>query len=217
MKLYAIVGSPNCRKALAVISHLGIKVDIQYLDFFAGDLAAPDYAAINPNRMVPALRDGDFVLWESNAIMQYLADKMPANTLLPKEARSRADILRWQCWELAHYNKAFGILSFEMVAKPNFLKQSPDQELVTRAQRDLARYAPVLDSHMKGRRYAVGDTITLADYALIHLESFKDAIPFDWTPYQHLNAYYERMRATSHWTKTAPPRPDAIGRRPDAA
>lgn len=217
MQLYYIVGSPNCRKVHAAVNHLGIKVDIKYLDFFAGDLAQPDYLGINPNGMVPALRDGGFTLWESNAIMQYLAEKAPGNTLFPKDAKTRADIARWQCWELAHYNKAFGTLAFETVAKPNFMKTDPDQELVRWAQRELARHARVLESHMKGRQYAVGDGITLADYSLIHVEPFKEAVPFDWSAYPNLNAYYDRMRVVPHWAKTAPPSPGAIGRRPQAA
>ena len=217
MKLYYIVGSPNCRKVHAVINHLGIKAEIEYLDFFAGDLKTPDYLGINPNGMVPALRDGDFALWESNAIMQYLADKAPGNTLFPKGEKTRADIVRWQCWELAHYNKAFGTLAFETVAKPNFMKMDPDPGTVNWAKRELARFAPVLDSHLKGRAHVVGDSITLADYSLIHVEMFKEAISFDWSPYPNLNAYYERMRAVPHWAKTAPSSPEALGRRPNVA
>ena len=121
------------------------------------------------------------------------------------------------CWELAHYNKALGTLAFETVAKPNFMRVEPDAGRVRIAQEDLARFAPVLDSHLKGRRHAVGDCITLADYALIHLEAFQSMVPFDWSPYPHLNAYYEHMRAVPHWAQTAPPSIDAIGRRPQRA
>jgi glutathione S-transferase len=217
MELYNVVGSPNCRKVLAVINHLGIKVDIEYLDFFAGDLATADYGAVNPNRMVPALRDGNVTLWESNAIMQYLADKAPGNTLFPRDPGARADVVRWQCWELAHYNKAFGLLAYESVLKPNFLKQETNRPVVQWAQHELARFAAVLDAHMKGRQYVVGDGITLADYSVAHVEAFKEAVPFDWNPYPHLNTYYDRMRAAPHWAATAPPSPEATGRRPKAA
>jgi glutathione S-transferase len=74
MKLHYVVGSPNCRKVHAVINALGLQVEFAYLDFFRGDLRGADYLAMNPNAMVPVLVDGDFVLTESNAIMNYLAD-----------------------------------------------------------------------------------------------------------------------------------------------
>jgi len=214
MKLYAVVGSPNCRKVWAVIDHLGLKVDTEYCDFFTGELRSADYLGINPNGKVPALVDGPLQLWESNAIMQYLADQTPGQTVFPNDSRTRADITRWQCWELAHYNKALGVLSFETVAKPGFLGLPPDAALAAWGASELSQFAPVLDAHMKGRRYAVGDTITIADYSLIHLEPFKAAVPFDWSPYPHLNEYYERMADVSHWAKTAPPSREAIGRRP---
>ena len=67
MKLYAIVGSGNCRKVQATTSSLGMDVDIEYLDFFAGDLTRPEFLALNPNGRVPTLVDDDFTLWESNA------------------------------------------------------------------------------------------------------------------------------------------------------
>jgi glutathione S-transferase len=217
MKLYYVVGSPNCRKVHATISHLGTRLEMEYLDFFRGDLRKPEYLRLNPNGKVPTLRDGNLVLWESNAIMQYLADQTPGNTLLPGEGGGRADVLRWQCWELAHYNRAFGQLAWETVAKPNFLKAEPDPALVGWAQQELKKYAAVLDRHLENRDYAVGDGITLADYSLIHQEAFKEAVPFDWSPFAGVNAYYERMRAAPHWANTAPPSREAIGHVPQAA
>lgn len=64
-------------------------------------------------------------------------------------------MLRWQCWELAHYNKALGVLSFETVAKPGFMGAEPDAGLVAWAQAELARFAAVLDRHMSHRTPAV--------------------------------------------------------------
>ncbi len=214
MQLYYVVGSPNCRKVHAVINHLGLKVEFEYRDFFSGELKAPEFLGLNPNGMVPVLRDGDLKLWESNAIMQYLASKAPANSLYPKDDAVRADISRWQSWELAHFNKALGVLSFEAVAKPNFLKMAPDEAAVSWSKGELARHAPVLDAFLKGREFLVGNDITLADYSMIHIEGFKDLSPFDWKPYPNLNAYFDRMRAAPHWAKTAPASPQDVGRRP---
>lgn len=213
MKLKYVVGSPNCRKVHAVIDHLGLAVEFDYLDFFAGDLRSPDYAGLNPNAMVPTLVDGDFVLWESNAINTYLASRQPT-PLFPEAPRARADVVRWLCWELAHYNRALGVLAFETVAKPAFMKMEPDTAAVELARRDLERFAPVLERHLAGRRYLVGDGITLADYAVGHLEGFRRMVPFDWSRYPQVNAYYGRIGDAPHWAATAPPDLEAVGKRP---
>jgi len=193
MELYAIVGSPNTRKTLAVVRHTGIDVDIKYLDLFNGDHKQPAYTALNPNGMVPTLVDGDLKLWESNAIIQYLADKAGDEGLLGKNLSRRADIVRWQCWELAHFNQAFGTLAFEAVAKPNFMNTEGNEAVISWTKEQLSRFSVVLNDHLQGRSYVVGDTITLADYSMIHVEFFKEMIPFDWTPFQHLNEYFDPM------------------------
>jgi glutathione S-transferase len=214
MKLYAIVGSPNSRKVLAVINHLGLDVDIEYLDLLAGDHKKHAYEALNPNTMVPTLVDGDLKLWESNAINQYLAEKSQENSLFPVDLVIRADIVRWQCWELAHFNQAFGTLAFEAIAKPSFMGMQGDQAVIDWAKTQLHRFASVLNNHLADRLYLVGDSITLADYSMIHVEFFKEAIPFDWSPFIHLNNYFERMRQSPSWAATAPDSPEAIGRIP---
>jgi glutathione S-transferase len=215
MKLHYVVGSPNCRKVHAVLSHLGLSLELEYHDFFSGELQAPAFLALNPNGMVPVLQDGEFTLTESNTIMQYLAEGAGDTPLYPRERRLRADVQRWQCWELAHFNKALGVLSFETVAKPGFLNMQPDEAAVAWSSRELARFAPVLDRALATREVLVGEGITLADYSVAHLEGFQAAVPFDWKPFANLNAYFERMRRAPHWAGTAPASPRAIGRRPN--
>jgi len=215
MKLYAIVGSPNSRKVLAVINHLGIDIDVEYLDLFAGDIKTSAFEQINPNAMVPVLVDGDLKLWESNAIIQYLAEKSQDSNLFSSDIAIRSDIVRWQCWELAHFNQAFGTLAFEAVAKPNFLGMESDTAVIDWSKKQLNQFASVLNNHMQGRLYVVGDSITLADYAMIHVEFFKEVIPFDWSTFPHLNDYFERMRNSPSWASTAPSSPEKIGRIPE--
>jgi glutathione S-transferase len=206
MKLHTFVGSPNGRKAEAVIDHLGLKVEIVHHDFLAGALRAPAYLALNANAKVPTLVDGDFVLWESNAILQYLADKAGDLSLYPRDPQKRADIMRWQCWELRHFNRAFGTLAFETFAKSKLHLGPADETLVAMSQADLARFAPVLEAHLAGRRYLVGDTMTIADYSVMTFESYRGRVPFDWSAFANINAYFDHVGATDHWTRTAPER-----------
>jgi len=214
MKLYAIAGSPNSRKVLAIVNHLNMQLDVQYLDLFKAEHKEMGYLAINPNGKVPALVDGDLKLWESNAIMQYLANKAEDDLLYPANNKLRADINKWQCWELAHFNQVFGTLAFESVAKPVFLKQEGNIAVIDWCKEKLVQYAGVLNSHLKNQDFMVADRITLADYSMIHVEFFKEQVPFDWSEFVHLNTYFERMRSLPQWASTAPKHPSEIGRVP---
>ncbi len=217
MKLYVVAGSGNCRKVQATLNNLNITADIEYLGLVEGDLAEPGFIAMNPNGRVPVLVDGDFTLWESNAIMQYLADKVPDNTLFSQDPHTRADIIRWQCWELAHFNNALATIASETVFKPTFFQKQPDQAVVDAAAESLNTFSRTLEDHLSDRDYVVGDSITLADYSIVNIEGFKDMIPFDWSGYPRVNAYFDRLRNDPHWANTAPESIDAIGRRPNAA
>jgi len=217
MKLYTFMGSPNGRKVEAVIDHLGLDVEIEYRDFLAGELRSPDFVALNPNAMVPALVDGSFRLWESNAIMQYLADKAGSEELFPSDRQKRADIARCQFWEVAHFNKAFSVLAFETVVKPKLKLGETNHAMVEIARAELARFAPVLERSLEGRQYLVEDRLTIADYAVIKLESYRSGVPYDWSPLRNLNAYFDRVAASDHWARTAVKDPSMAGRRPKAA
>ncbi|NCV41397.1 MAG: glutathione S-transferase family protein, partial [Betaproteobacteria bacterium] len=75
MKIYADPITVNCRKVLAGLDLIGAKFELEHVDYFKGEQKDAAYLAINPNASLPALVDGDLVLWESNAILQYAADK----------------------------------------------------------------------------------------------------------------------------------------------
>ena len=202
MILYTVPGSPNGRKVEAVILHLGSPVEIRHRNLFNGELRNPDYLAINPNAKVPTLVDGDFKLWETAAIMQYLADKSGDTTLFPRNPRTRADITRWQCWEGLYFNRALGTLAFETVAKAKYNLGPPDATLVEQARTTLSRFAPVLNGHMEGRKYLVNDQLTLADYSMAAFEPYVNLVPFDFAPYSHIHTYFDRMRQSEHWARS---------------
>jgi glutathione S-transferase len=202
MKLHVTPGSPNSRKVLAVVSHLGLKLEIVEHDF--ASLSSEAYRQINPNGMVPVFERDGFRLWESNAIMQYLAERVGDEALYPRDTRVRAEIARWQFWEAAHYNRAFSQVGFELVAKAQLGIGPADTAAVEAGLRDLARFAPVLEAHVAGRQFVVGETLTIADYSVAALGPYRDLIPFDFSPYPALNAYMDRVIGSEHWPATAP-------------
>ena len=216
MKLYVVNGAPNARKVRAVVNHLGLAVEQIFLDFFKGETKSAAYLNINPTGRVPTLEHEGLVLSESNAINKYLCAQCPGNTLYPADPRLQADIDRWLSWELAHFNQQLGILTFQTVAKPTFMSEPPDDHLVNWSMQMLSSHADVLERHLDGRDYLVGDGITLADYAMVHIESLKDMTPFDWSPYPNINGYFDRMRAVEHLAYTAAT-PEEMGRVPAGA
>jgi glutathione S-transferase len=206
MILHTVPGSPNGRRVQAVIAHLGLQVEIRHYDLFKGELKLPNYLAINANAKAPTLQDGDFLLWETTAIMQYLCDKAGDTELFPRNPRLRADITRWQSWEGLYFNAALGNLAFETIAKAKRNIGPPDALLVEQAKVTLDRFAPVLESHLNGRKYMVGDHITLADYSVATFGSYATKVPFNFGIFPNILKYFERMEQAEHWPAAAQPK-----------
>src|SRR4029077_12218698 len=160
MKLYVTPPSPRAFKVVAVMHHLALDAEIAFVDLLHGDHMNPEFAALNPNRKMPVLEDDGFLLWESNAIMQYLASKRPEAGLWPANPRHQADVSRWQCWELAHWERACGTLVFERFVKGRFGQGDPDPNEVARGERDFHQVAQVLDEHLRGRGWLGGRRLT---------------------------------------------------------
>src|SRR3954463_4515841 len=167
MKLYGFPISPNTRKVRAVAMHLGIPLEFELIDLQKPAPRTPEYLSLNPTGRTPTLVDGDFVLWESTAIMQYLASQKP-NALWPDDAPARADIARWQSWSLQHWGAgACNTLLFERLVKSFFNMGPPDAATVAKATEAFHKEAAVLDSHLKTRPYLVGAGVTLADFTVV--------------------------------------------------
>ena len=202
MNFYTVNGSPNTRKVHAVINYLGLDINICELDIFAGDLATPEYLDMNPNGMVPLLEDGDFRLWESNAIMQYLAAMAPASDFYPEDPRSRADIHRWQNWEQAHFNRAIGTFLYEHVLKNLMNIGSPDQVKLDEAAENFTRFAAVLDKQLEDKQFLLGDKLTLADFSVASMSHFLDTANVPYQSYKNICAWLNRLDEIPAWAST---------------
>ena len=203
MKLYGFPPSPNTRKVQAVIAALEMPVEFAVVDLGKGEQRRPEYLAINPTGRAPTLVDGDFVLWESNAIMQYVADLRP-NSLWPADARTRADINRWQCWQLAHWNEGTQRLIFQRLIKPLLRIGEPDAAEIKRGEELFHRDAAVLESWLAKRKYVVGASPTLADYSIAAPLAYVKEAKIPVEAYPNLRAWYARIEAEPGWQKTRP-------------
>jgi glutathione S-transferase len=194
MKLHCVVASPNARKAIAVAKALDLPLEIVHLNVPAGDTKTPDYLALNPNGKFPTLVDGDFVLWESNAIMKYIASKKQ-NSLWPCEARAQADVDRWLFWEAAHFTPACNPLVFENFVKSAIFNRGPaDPAIVAQAEVTFHQYVKVLESHLAGHDYLVGNQLTLADLAIAPVLDYAELCKYPMANYPNTKRWLGRMR-----------------------
>ena len=204
MKLYGFPPSPNTWKVRALASYLKIPLELEFVDLIKGAQYAPAYLALNPTGRTPTLVDGDFTLWESTAILQYLASKT-STPLWPNDARSRADITRWQCWQLAHWGaQACGPLTFENLVKKFVNLGAPDQVAVAKATEAFNKEAKVLDAHLSKRKYLVNDALTIADFTVAAPLFHAQGAGMPVAPYAHLRSWFERVSALPCWSETAP-------------
>ena len=177
MKLYADPITVNCRKALAGLDLIGAPFELVHVDYFSGEHRGEVYKQLNPNASLPTLVDGDFVLWESNAILAYAADKTGNTAVYPADIRTRADIHRWLLWEAAHWFPSCYVYLVEHCVKP-LLQGTPDTAIIAAQDETFHKLAGILDARLAHSRWIAGDQPTIADIAV--------AAPAHLHPYQRL-------------------------------
>jgi len=204
MKLYINVLSPNVRRARLTAAVLGLELEEKVLDFTKGEHKNPEYLALNPNGQVPTLVDGDFVLTESRAIMQYLASKKPESTLVPSDGQGRADVIRWQFWDSSHFSPQVGTVVFQKVLKKMFGMGEPDAAKVDEALANFHRFAAVLDKRLDGKKYIVGDSLTIADLTLASSLMYAKQAELPLADFPNVEAWFSRITTMDAWKKTNP-------------
>lgn len=208
MKLYYHPLSGSSRRVLLAVEQLGISLERVIVDLPAAEHRGAPHRARNPNARVPVLDDGGFLLWESRAIMQYLADKTPGQTLYPAELRARADVNRWMFWCAVHMAPACSVFVIENFVKARTGKPADPVELA-RGEALFGEFAPVLDAQLAGKQWVTGDTLTLADLSLAAAFALAGPARLPLASHAHLRAWLGRVQELDAWQRTAPPAPPA--------
>ncbi len=202
MKLYADPITVNCRKVLAGLDLLGAPFEHVHVDYFKAEQKSPEYMALNPNASVPTLVDGDMVLWESNAILQYAADKVGNDAAYPRDLKTRADINRWLLWESSSWFPSCYVFLVENCVKP-LLGSQPDPAVLDAQAAQFHKLAGILDARLAGRNWVVGNGPTIADIALaapMHLHGWQKLPLGD---YRNLKRWLtESVEKLPCWRKT---------------
>jgi glutathione S-transferase len=204
MRLYYHPLSSNSRRVVLTALHLNAKLELAVVDLVKGDHKSAEYLRLNPNGKVPLLDDDGFLLWESHAIMQYVADKSPGQTIYPQDFQARADVNRWLFWSAYHFTPAVGLISRERVSKRMVGGSGgPDPSEIARGETLLMAAASVLDAHLAGKQWIAQDQLTLADLAIASPLMHTAAAQLPVTDYNNLQAWFGRVRALDAWKKAA--------------
>lgn len=203
MELYYDPVTVNCRKVVAGLDLIGVRYDAKLLDYFGGDHKRDDYKKINPNGELPALVDGDFVLWESNAILVYGAEKLDNNSVYPDDPKVRADIQRWLLWESSKWFPACYVYLVENVVKP-ILDDKPDNELLAKHAPTFHALAKILDDRLKGCDWLCADRVTIADIAVAAPMHLHGAQKLPLEQYSNIRGWIARVEGLECWKKSDP-------------
>jgi glutathione S-transferase len=202
MKLYADPITVNCRKVIAGLQLMGVPYELAHTDYFKAEQKSPAYCAINPNASLPALVDGDLVLWESNAILQYAADKAGKAAYYPTDIKTRADINRWLLWESSSWFPSCYVYLVENCVKP-LLNAQPDPAVLAAQDAQFHKLAGILDERLARSPWITGSTPTIADIALaapMHLHGLQK-LPLDAHP-NVVRWMTERVEKLPAWDNT---------------
>jgi glutathione S-transferase len=200
MKLYVLAPSPRALKVLALNNHLGLQCELQIVDLGKGDQLTPEYSTLNPNKKMPVLEDEGFVLWESNAILFYLAAKKPESGLWPSDVKSQADVLRWLAWESAHWDSvACGAVAYEKRSKTVLGLGAAEPAFVARGEQNFHRFAAVLNDSLRGHTWLAGNALTIADFSVGAWVPSAQRLGLPIATYTEIMRWYDGLAALPAW------------------
>jgi glutathione S-transferase len=182
----------------------GIPLDYQVVDLMKGEHMQEAYGAINPSRLVPVLKDGDFRLTESSAILKYLADKVDSPAY-PKDLQKRARVNEVMDWLNTGFYRDFGYGLVYPQIFPHHKRRSDEAHAgaIEWGKEHAKFWLKVLDQDVlgSGRKYLCGDDITIADYLGAGMVSLTELIHCDLGRYPNLCRWYTAMKARPNWAK----------------
>jgi len=200
IKLYVFPPSSRALAVIALADHLNIGCEIQPIDLGKGDQRTPEYAAMNPNMKMPMLEDNGFVLWESNAVLFYLATRKPQSGLWPADTRHQADVLRWLAWQSAHWDaESLGMIAYEKASKMVLGLGLPDPAFIARGEQNYLRFASVLNESLKGREWLTGEALTIADFSVAGLVPSAVRVQIPVPDYPDIRRWYGQLAALPAW------------------
>lgn len=190
--LYCLAQSGNCYKPALMLEVAGADWAPRFTDLFNGETRTPEYRAINVMGEVPVLAHRGQHLSQSGVILDYLAEAL--GVYGPQSGDERREILRWLLFDNHKFTANTATYRFMKTFMPN-----PDPAVLAAFRTRAETAWKVLDAHLTGREWTVGDRLTIADFSLAGYVFFEDEIGVNWQDYPAIAAWRERIAALPRW------------------
>ncbi|XP_063591003.1 glutathione S-transferase 1-like [Penaeus indicus] len=187
--LYYMPLSAPCRSCMLTAKAVGVELNLKMLDLMAGEQMKPEFVAINPQHCVPTMVDGDFALWESRAICSYLATQYGKDSsLYPSDPKTRALVDRLMYFDMGTLYFRFGEYVYPVMFRGE-TKANPEK------LEKLHEALGWLDGYLDGHEWAVGNSVTVADFVLVSTVSTFEAAGIDLSKHKNVTAWLARCKA----------------------
>lgn len=190
LKIYGRTNSINVQKVMWAVGELGLQHQRIDAGMAFGVVNEPAYGKMNPNRLVPTIDDDGVILWESNTIVRYLAAKHGLGTLMPKGDAPRAQAEKWMDWQMGSIQQGLTPVFWNLIRTP---ADKRDMKAVETGQATVNKSLAVLDEHLKGKTFMLGDTFTVADIPLGCIAYRWYGLPIERQTFANVRAWYERL------------------------
>ena len=200
LKVWGRRNSINVMKVLWTCDELALPFERIDAGLQFGVIDTPEYAALNPDRKIPAIDDDGFRLAESNTIVRYLAAREGRTDLLPTDARQRARVEQWMDWASFSLSAGMAPLFKQLVRTA---EADRDPALIAASQAESERCMRILDAQLAEQPYLAGEQFSVADMpAAAFLHRWQE-LPIERPALPALQAYYQRMLARPAYRKHA--------------
>ncbi len=195
----------NPQKACAVAKYLNSPIDFVRVDLSKGEHTQPAHLKRNPNGKVPVLEHEDGFVWESLAIMAWLAQRAES-TLWPTASAEQVELLRWVSWDATFFTPRAGAFYFEHYIKQLFGMGTPDEGKLAAVTPQFHESAAVLDAHLAERKFVLGERLTIADFCIGSTLLHAEQIHLPLTSYAHVRRWHDRLMELAAWRNPWPTR-----------
>lgn len=189
LTLWGRTSSANVQKVAWLIGELELSVDRKDVGGPFGGLDTPEYIALNPNKLIPTLQDGETTIWESEAILRYLGAKY-GKQFFPDDLAQKAIVDQWMCWnQTTWFPSIFGI--FGKIVKTPVADRKP--EVFNPVIEDVNEKTAFIEEQLQNRPFLAGDTLSLADFSFAAWLYRYYTIEVEWPERPNLKKYYETL------------------------